>query len=399
MENKHLRVEIHEDGSYSVTEKETGKCYPHIGYYQECGDIGNEYIFVQNPGSETIVTKGMRATIELTEDEAYRCSYRVIHKFMVPESADERLKKEQRQCVGLYERRAGRSKNLVELRITTLLSLERNAKGLKVETTIDNTAKDHRIRVMVPTGLETSVHYADSTFEVVERPNRHGRAWKNPSCCEHQQNFVAMDDEKDGILVANFGLYEYEVLPDMDNTIAVTLLRCTGEMGDWGDFPAPAAQLPGILTVTYEILPYKREEIAAAFTEGHLFQTALAVSSLASKRGYLTNGQRNAEEKTLPVKAGFFTWSGEGLNLTGFKKKDGDSDIIVRFVNETKEAAELVIDRQEWFGEMYHSNVMEEDLGTAVMGEDSRYHMTVKSFEIFTVGIRKRKEKDGSVKV
>lgn len=388
MENEAIRVQIHGDGSYSITEKETGKRYPHIGYYQECGDIGNEYIFVQNPGSVAITTQGTAAQIELAEDEAYRCSYRITHKLMVPVSADKTLDREKRQCVDLYRRTAGRSSELTELTITTLLTLERSAKGLKVETTIDNTAKDHRIRVMVPTGLDAATHFADSTFEVVERPNRHKKTWLNPSACEHQQNFVAMSDEKDGILVANFGLYEYEVLPDLDNTIAVTLLRCTGEMGDWGDFPTPAAQLLGTHTVKYEILPFKKEELTEAFKQGHLFQSGLAVSSLASKRGYLPEGAEDVAQKDLPAKAGFFTWSGNGLNLTGFKKKDGGSDIIVRFVNETKEPAALTIDRQDWFEGMYHSSVIEENLGEAALGEDSRYHMTVKPFEIFTVGIQ-----------
>lgn len=387
MENDFIRVQIHSDGSYSVTEKETGRVYPHIGYYQECGDIGNEYIFVQNPGSVAITTQGTKAQIELAEDEAYRCTYRIIHKLMVPKSADEMLDREHRQCIDLYQRTAGRSRELVELTITTLLSLERSAKGLKVETTIDNTAKDHRIRVMVPTGLQTSTHYADSTFEVVERPNRHKKTWINPSGCEHQQNFVAMSDEKDGILVANFGLYEYEVLPDMDNTIAVTLLRCTGEMGDWGDFPTPNAQLLGTHTAAYEILLFRKEEITDAFTQGHLFQTGLAVSCLASKYGYLSEEEKDAKEKTLPPEKGFFTWSGSGLNLTGFKKKDESSDIIVRFVNETKEAVELTIDKQEWFDRMYRSNVIEENLGEVALEEDSRYHMLVKPFEIFTVGM------------
>ena len=36
---------------------------------------------------------------------------------------------------------------------------------------------------------------------------------------------------------------------------------------------------------------------------------------------------------------------------------------------------------------MYHSNVIEENLGTVALGEDSRYRVTVKPFEIYTVGI------------
>ena len=71
MENGFLRVEIHGDGSYSVTDKESGKRYPHVGYYEECGDIGNEYIFIQDSGKEEITTQGTEARIELIEDEPF----------------------------------------------------------------------------------------------------------------------------------------------------------------------------------------------------------------------------------------------------------------------------------------------------------------------------------------
>ena len=56
-------------------------------------------------------------------------------------------------------------------------------------------------------------------------------------------------------------------------------------------------------------------------------------------------------------------------------------------MNETKEAVELTIERQKWFGKVYRSNVIEENLGELAGGEDSCYRMTVKPFEIVTVGI------------
>ena len=91
---------------------------------------------------------------------------------------------------------------------------------------------------MVPTGIDSKVHSADSVFELVARNNCHNACWDNPSACEHEQGFVSIDDGESGIAVANIGLYEYEMLPDMNNTLAITLLRATGEMGDWGVFPA-----------------------------------------------------------------------------------------------------------------------------------------------------------------
>lgn len=51
---------------------------------------------------------------------------------------------------------------------------------------------------------------------------------------------------------------------------------------------------------------------------------------------------------------------------------------------------ELAIDRQEWFDEIYHSNVIEENLGAAAPGADGRCRMTVKPFEIFTIGIGRK---------
>ena len=144
---------------------------------------------------------------------------------------DETLAEERRRCSDFFGRKAGRSEKTVPLVLTTKLSLEKNGKGVSAETTFENLAKDHRVRVILPTGLATEQHFADCPFELVKRNNHHSAGWKNPSGCEHQQRFTAMEDEKGGLIAANFGLYEYEILPEEDNAIAITLLRAVGEMG------------------------------------------------------------------------------------------------------------------------------------------------------------------------
>ena len=143
---------------------------------------------------------------------------------------------------------------------------------------ICNQAKDHRVRVVMPTGLNTSTHLADSAFEVVKRNNRHNGTWTNPCGCERQQCFAAMEDETNGLLVANRGLYEYEVLADEENAIAVTLLRSVAEMGDWGYFPTPKAQQIGTFTLEFEVVPYAAGKTGEAFTEGYAFQHVLTAA-------------------------------------------------------------------------------------------------------------------------
>ena len=43
--------------------------------------------------------------------------------------------------------------------------------------------------------------------------------------------------KKGGMPIANIGLYEYEILPEEKNALAVTILRSVGELGDWGYSP------------------------------------------------------------------------------------------------------------------------------------------------------------------
>src|SRR5699024_12012259 len=77
--------------------------------------------------------------------------------------------------------------------------------------------------------------------------------WKNPDKSQHQQDFVSVSNEQESLTIVNDGLNEYEMLRDGRNTIAVTLLRSVGEMGDWGYFPTPEAQCLGERTVSFAI--------------------------------------------------------------------------------------------------------------------------------------------------
>jgi len=374
MENDNMRVEIQPDGSYHLTDKKSGRTYKNVGWFEDGGDAGNEYIFVPTKDFKRITTLGSKAEVVLVEDKPYRAAYEIRHQMEIPVSACEEFALEQSSMADLFKRGQSRHEKKVIMPVTTKLTLEKHAAGVKAETTIQNTAKDHRVRVMVPTGLNTDVHYVDSVFEVVERKNRHSAAWKNPSGCEHQQNFVALNDEVSGLLVANFGLYEYEVLPDADNTIAVTLLRAVGEMGDWGVFPTPDAQLQGTYTMKYEIVPYAAAERAKAMTEGYQFQADLASCQIKNGKG------------SLPLAGGFLTWEGNGLNLSGLKKADECDDIMVRFVNVTKEPVVLKLAKQEWFADAYKSNVLEEKTGELEQ-KDGQYELEIAPFEIVTLGL------------
>lgn len=356
MENKFVRVQIHPDGSFALIDKKTNHTFDRVGVYEDTGDMGNEYIYIQDTDRQTITTANLPATITVEENREIGVTVKIRHELMVPAEMGDEIWAQRYSCVDLYQRKAGRSTQLVPLSIDTVLTLEHSAKGVKVKTTVVNTAKDHRLRVLIPTGLASDTHMADSTFEVVRRPNRHGKAWTNPSACEHQQCFVAMEDASAGILAANRGLYEYEILPDQENTIAITLLRAVAEMGDWGYFPTPQAQMQGTYTMEYALFPYEPGKSADAFALGYGYQHDLVTVETGMNRKKETIYLPQAQVGKLPLEKSFFEWQGEGLNLTAWKKGAHSNDIFVRFVNTMETQVTFTIKKADWMKGMYRRN-------------------------------------------
>ena len=132
-------------------------------------------------------------------------------------------------------REAGRSEELTTLPLETEMTVFVDNPQIRFKTRFTNTAKDHRIRLLVKTHNTRPSNDSESIYEVVTRPNKPAASWENPENPQHQQAFVSLYDDEKGVTVANKGLHEYEILGE--DTIAVTILRASGELGDWGLLP------------------------------------------------------------------------------------------------------------------------------------------------------------------
>ncbi|MGL5506958.1 MAG: alpha-mannosidase, partial [Paraclostridium sp.] len=245
LENEHLRVEIKENGSVELLDKNTNRVFKDLCIYENSGDIGNEYIYMMPKGETPLTTKDIKASIEVKEDLAYKAVVEVTHKWDIPVSANELLNEEIEEVLEFKHRKSQRVEETVAMEIKTILTLEKSAKGLKIKSKFNNIAKDHRMRMLFATDIESDVHYAESIFEVAKRDNVPHESWENPCNCQHQHTFVNIHDDNFGLTIANKGLNEYEILNDNRNTIAVTLLRSVRELGDWGVFETPEAQCLG----------------------------------------------------------------------------------------------------------------------------------------------------------
>ena len=369
MENTHLKVTIQENGAIDLLDKHNGKTYKNLLLFEDTGDIGTEYTYVPAKGN-AILSGGKKARVTCRKHEPFVTEYQIDIELEIPYAMDETAKYEKSIFTPITERNGGRSENKVTLPITTYITLGAESRRLDIRTVIENCARDHRVRVLFPTGMNTKTHKVESVFETVERPNSHKPTWTYPSGCEHQQGYVMMQDETGGLAVANIGLYEYEIMGD---TIAVTLLRAVSEMGDWGVFPTELSQMQKTVTLSYSLMPFTDEKKAIPVLSA--FQYPVLTKQIVET-------EKEIADKTL------LSWSGEGLKASAFKKKMNKEDIILRWTNYTEQERVLTVEKTAFIDNLYRSNVIEEK-GDNLPPDNGVWRIAVKPYEIITLGVEK----------
>lgn len=379
IENKYFNLVIETNGSLTITDKQTNRQYKELGIYEDTGDIGSEYMYMQPQGERALTTKNIKATTRKVEDTPYRAIVEITHEWELPKSATDLLDQEQQEVVWFTKRKATRAEEMVPITIKTMVTVEKNDQGINIETTFDNQAKDHRLRVLFPTGIKADTHDADAVFEVAKRANIPAAEWTNPDNSQHQQKFVSLYNETEGVVIANKGLNEYEILRDPGQTIAVTLVRSVREMGDWGYFPTPEAQCQGEQSVSYRIYPFQGEiEKFEAYQDAYQYQIPWVVK------------QTNIHEGRMALTHSFLGWEGAKLALTSLKVNENHQDVMARWFNMADTQETLKVDMPDQVTNVYKSNILERNTDDLYQ-EQGCVQTSVHHHEIITLGFETRK--------
>jgi alpha-mannosidase len=166
-------------------------------------------------------------------------------------------------------------------------------------------------------------------FDVVERRIAPWPGWRNPTDAQPQQAFVDLSDGQRGLMIANRGLPEYEVLRDGHGTLALTLLRCVGHLGDWGVFATTVAQCPGPWAAEYAILPH-----TGTWSEAARWAREY-VTPLHAGQAWPNMAPTAQRGAGLPDEASFLRIEGEALVLAACKQAEDRASIVVRLYNPT----------------------------------------------------------------
>lgn len=238
MENENLIVTVNKDSGIEIENKTQEQARGITIKFIDEGDIGNEYMFGRVKNDKYIFLNKFES-IELNAIGAHQ-ELKVKSSIDIPTAAETTLRKEQLKLVAFHNRESKRSKELVTIPLDITLKLNPGDSGLEVNVEFTNVCEDHRLRAVIETAVTSDNHNVDSAFEIVKRSNKSLETWENPNFDRRMFKFVELYDEKESVIIATNGLHEYEILEN--GVVAITLLRATGELGDWGHFPTPEAQ-------------------------------------------------------------------------------------------------------------------------------------------------------------
>ncbi len=133
--------------------------------------------------------------------------------------------------VGVHEDREQRAEQGIALRVTTEVRVAPGVPRVDVVVRVHNTARDHRVRLVFPTGAVAADATAATTFGIAARAITvtNDRDWVHPAPATFpHQGWVSAN----GLTVAAPGLPEAEITAD--GAIVVTLLRAVGWLARFG---------------------------------------------------------------------------------------------------------------------------------------------------------------------
>jgi alpha-mannosidase len=283
---------------------------------------------------------------------------------------------------GIDNKTRRRSEQTADLGVTHEVTLRKGSGRIEVRTTIDNTAKDHIIKVLFPTHLKTDTWRTDTPYDIIERP------FELPDRSNYREvdtrvsptlGYIDVADAAGGLAIFTKALYEVEPYDIEARTIALTLMR--GFANVTGDPGSLAGQLLGAHTFDYAMSFHKAAE-KDTYNECGRFKAGLRMRSSALHGGSMPGCLSMAEVNN------------PGLAVTAVKRaEDQDGACVVRLVNLTDESVEDTL----WFGAPIGECVrvdLNEEGEAAVEFEENEIPLKIGAKQILTLRITPNNKKD-----
>lgn len=235
---------------------------------------------------------------------------------------------------GVVEQRWRFASKRERVDVTLQLILDAAAPWLRLLVLGDNDAMNHRLRILVRNDVRASITVADAAFGIVERaPIRvaaRDARMEKPVPTAPLHRYVSLFNETRGATLYSDGLAEYESL---EERIAVTLIRCVGELSrsdlperpghaGWPS-PTPEAQCPG---------PFEAE-LALMLHGPRSPDTTDEIERAAEDILFPITGETLRSALQVPPPIQGLALEGRGLAFSSAKESENGEMLVLRCVN------------------------------------------------------------------
>jgi mannosylglycerate hydrolase len=378
IENEFFRIRAEAGGTLEITDKRTGMRYAGLNQFQDSGDCGDSYNFC--PPAEDRIVAARRKAIRVQRG-IVRQSLEIDLILDIPEE--------------LSPDRKRRSSKRIRMPVTTRVTIYTGVDRVEIRTTLENRARDHRLRVLFPfpaddtrgRSAEPAVARFDGHFEIIKRssvPPADDSEWVEHWRPESpQRTFTDLSTSQRGLMIANRGLPEVEIIDG--RVIALTLLRCVGWLSR-DDFPArrghagpmlplPGAQMEGRWEFEYAIIPHAGDWRAAI---------RLARAFEAPPRAVETGAHAGA----LPGCGSIVGVTPVEFEISALKLAEDGRGLIVRGWNSTDRPLKVTLRPGRKFRRAERVNLAESKQGTLHPDKNGEVAFEAKPHKILTLLFR-----------
>ncbi|GAC1368945.1 MAG: alpha-mannosidase [Candidatus Saccharimonadales bacterium] len=255
IENERLRVKMELNGTLTILDKLTGQLRKGLHRFESEGEGGDTYTCA--PVTHRFYdSRGEYATVKHLSNGPLVWEMEIGLTLHVPKR--------------LHRRDRNLRVRTTAVEINTLVRLHRGSRQVEFDTKVVNTAEDHRLRVIFPTGEKVSASRAQIPFMVKQYPVREpvDPKWREQSE-DKEPPFSAITNQ--GLVIvgsvfsANRGITAYEARSGLHGTeLCLTLLRCVSHLSQGelssrrgqagpGNVSVPMAQCQGKFDFSYTL--------------------------------------------------------------------------------------------------------------------------------------------------
>lgn len=331
IKNEFLTVDF-VDGKVYITEKATGRKICDCIAIEESGDIGDSYVYLKSGVDPVIIDTYKDATI--ISKNSFEQVVRITYDVPSPAEYD-------------YDNNC-RSDETVVSTVSLDLVLTSGRNWVEVKYSVDNKAKDHRIRIIANTDVVSEKAYADIAFDLVSHVDA-DHFFGTDSKVLPNATFAALCDDNKGFAVFTQGAHEFESLND--KSLAFTIIRATGGINrnPSDNWKVPGNQEIRVIEGEMGLHPFTGNIISADVINTTLkFRAPLLVCTSCCDTRRFTGGRPCVQDTEISE---FFYLpdmypnvaiknnvpaikvEGEGVQVTAFKRSENGNGLIIRLVN------------------------------------------------------------------